>query len=108
MMRDLLQQRLDPRDVRIPRQRLGPPPRHAGEGVVLRSQGPVEGPPERVQVLGIVDHEDLEALGRALDRALGPEHDALAGTARRRAEALPWDAHVARVESLLHEVAHGV
>ena len=54
------------------------------------------------------DPEDLEALGRALDRALGPEHDALAGTARRRAEALPWDAHVARVETLLHAVAHGV
>jgi len=58
--------------------------------------------------LVVDDPEDLDALGRALDRALGPEHDGLAGAARRRAEGLPWDAHVARVESLLQEVAHGI
>jgi UDP-glucose:(heptosyl)LPS alpha-1,3-glucosyltransferase len=57
--------------------------------------------------LVIDDPEDLAALAAALERALGPEHDALATAARRRAEALPWDAHVARVESLLAEVAGG-
>jgi len=57
--------------------------------------------------LVVDDPEDLDALGHALETALGPEHDSLASAARRRAEALPWDAHVARVESLLQEVAHG-
>jgi len=57
--------------------------------------------------LVVDDPEDLDALGEALLRALGPEHDALASAARRRAEALPWDVHVERVESLLAEVADG-
>lgn len=57
--------------------------------------------------LVVDDPENLDALAGALQRALGPDHEALARAARRRAEALPWDVHVERVESLLAEVADG-
>jgi UDP-glucose:(heptosyl)LPS alpha-1,3-glucosyltransferase len=54
----------------------------------------------------IVDEpEDRPALAAALARALGPEAPALARAARARAEALPWDAHLQRVEAFLAEVA---
>jgi UDP-glucose:(heptosyl)LPS alpha-1,3-glucosyltransferase len=53
------------------------------------------------------DPEDLDALGAALARALGPEAPALARAARACAEAHPWDEHLDRVESLLVEVARG-
>src|SRR5262249_36223654 len=57
--------------------------------------------------LVVDDPQGLDALRRAPGRAPGPEPDGLAGVGGRGAEALPWEAHIARVESLLHEVAHG-
>lgn len=50
--------------------------------------------------------DDRAALAAALARALGPEGAALGMAARRRAEALPWDAHVTAVERVLAEAAH--
>jgi len=55
--------------------------------------------------LVVDDPEDMDALGAALARALGPGGAALGRAARERAEALPWDDHVRRVEALLAEVA---
>jgi UDP-glucose:(heptosyl)LPS alpha-1,3-glucosyltransferase len=55
--------------------------------------------------LVVEDPEDLDALGGALARALGHESAELSRAARARAEALPWDEHIARVEALLAEVA---
>jgi UDP-glucose:(heptosyl)LPS alpha-1,3-glucosyltransferase len=55
--------------------------------------------------LVVEDAEDLDALGAALAHALGPERAELGRAARARAEALPWDAHIGRVEALLAEVA---
>ena len=55
--------------------------------------------------LVVDDPEDLDALGAALARALGPEGPAFGRAARRLAERLPWDAHLERVESLFAEVA---
>ncbi len=53
--------------------------------------------------LVVHDPEDLDALGDALARALGGGAE-LGRAARARAESLPWDAHVERVEALLAEV----
>ena len=55
--------------------------------------------------LVVDDPEDLEALGAALARALGPEGPTFGHAARRLAERLPWDAHLERVETFLAEVA---
>ncbi len=55
--------------------------------------------------LVVEDPADLDALGAALDRALGPEHAGLGAAARRLAEALPWDLHLDRLEVLLEETA---
>lgn len=55
--------------------------------------------------LVVEDPEDLAALGTALAHAFGPEHTELARAARARAEALPWDTHIDRVEAFLAEVA---
>jgi UDP-glucose:(heptosyl)LPS alpha-1,3-glucosyltransferase len=57
--------------------------------------------------LVVDDPEDLGALGRALALALAPGREAFAHAARARAEAFPWDAHLARVETFLGEVAGG-
>ncbi len=57
--------------------------------------------------LVVEDPEDGPALGTALLRALGPEGAELGRAARARAERLPWDAHLDRVETLLREVADG-
>jgi UDP-glucose:(heptosyl)LPS alpha-1,3-glucosyltransferase len=51
--------------------------------------------------------DDLDALARALERALGGAHDALGRAARARAEAFPWAAHLDRLEALLDEVRRG-
>jgi UDP-glucose:(heptosyl)LPS alpha-1,3-glucosyltransferase len=56
--------------------------------------------------LVVADPEDRGALAAAVERALGPAGPALAQAARRLAEALPWDAHVARVEAELERAAH--
>ena len=74
-MRDLSEQRLDPRDVRVPGQRLGPPPRGSREGIVLGAEGLLDGAPERVQVLGILDHERSERALEQLRRAGAPARD---------------------------------
>jgi UDP-glucose:(heptosyl)LPS alpha-1,3-glucosyltransferase len=58
-----------------------------------------------LDALVVDDPEDLDALRAALERALGPERAALGAAARRLAEALPWEAHLDRVERLLEEVA---
>ncbi|TMA39191.1 MAG: glycosyltransferase family 4 protein [Deltaproteobacteria bacterium] len=55
--------------------------------------------------LVVDDPEDLDALGAALARALGPEGPSFGRAARRLAERLPWDAHLERVETLFAEVA---
>jgi UDP-glucose:(heptosyl)LPS alpha-1,3-glucosyltransferase len=57
--------------------------------------------------LVVDDPEDPQTLGAALARALGPDGAELGRLARVRAEALPWDAHVARVDDFLAEVARG-
>jgi UDP-glucose:(heptosyl)LPS alpha-1,3-glucosyltransferase len=57
--------------------------------------------------LVVGDPEDLDALGRALGRALAPGREAFARAARARAEQFPWDAHLAALEAFLGEVAHG-
>ncbi len=50
--------------------------------------------------------ENLSALGAALGRALDADGLRLGRAARARAETLPWDRHLDRVEALLKEVAH--
>jgi UDP-glucose:(heptosyl)LPS alpha-1,3-glucosyltransferase len=55
--------------------------------------------------LVVDDPEDLDAVAAALERALGSERAALGAAARRRAEALPWDLHLDRLEVLLEETA---
>jgi UDP-glucose:(heptosyl)LPS alpha-1,3-glucosyltransferase len=55
--------------------------------------------------LVVDDPEDLGALRRAVTLAAGPDRDALARAARARAERCPWDAHLARLETFLTEVA---
>ena len=57
--------------------------------------------------LVVDDPEDLSALAAALGRALGPDGPTFARAARTRAETLPWDRHLDRVEALLAEVARG-
>ena len=57
--------------------------------------------------LVVDDPEHLDAVGAALERALGPDHSALGAAARRLAEALPWDLHLDRLEALLEETARG-
>jgi hypothetical protein len=57
--------------------------------------------------LVVADPEDLPALGTAVERALGPDGPELGRLARVRAEAFPWDAHVARVDAFLTEVGRG-
>jgi UDP-glucose:(heptosyl)LPS alpha-1,3-glucosyltransferase len=69
-------------------------------GAAARLDGPLA-------ALVVDDPGDAGALRAALAQALGPAHDALAAAARRRAEALPWDAHLDRLEALLAEVADG-
>jgi UDP-glucose:(heptosyl)LPS alpha-1,3-glucosyltransferase len=64
----------------------------------------LDGPLASLVLEGPEDREDLRA---ALTRALGPERGELARAARARAEGLPWETHVARVETLLGEVARG-
>ena len=55
--------------------------------------------------LVVDDPEDLEAIRRAVARALGPDGPSLGAAARRLAERLPWAAHIERVERFLAEVA---
>jgi len=55
--------------------------------------------------LVVDDPEDRAALAAALARALGPEGAALGRAARARAESLPWDTHLDRLEALLAEVS---
>jgi UDP-glucose:(heptosyl)LPS alpha-1,3-glucosyltransferase len=57
--------------------------------------------------LVVEDPEDLDALAAAIERALGPDRATLGAAARRLAEALPWEAHLDRIETLLEEVAGG-
>jgi UDP-glucose:(heptosyl)LPS alpha-1,3-glucosyltransferase len=57
--------------------------------------------------LVVDDPECLEAVGAAIERALGPDHSTLGAAARRLAEALPWDLHLDRLEALLEETARG-
>ncbi len=57
--------------------------------------------------LVVDDPEDRDALRAALARALGPEGAALGAAGRRRAEALPWSAHVEALDATLREVAAG-
>ncbi|MFN8543326.1 MAG: glycosyltransferase family 4 protein [Candidatus Binatia bacterium] len=54
--------------------------------------------------LVVEDPEQVPALAAAIGRALGPEHDALAAAARRRAEECPWEVHLTRLEAFLAEV----
>jgi UDP-glucose:(heptosyl)LPS alpha-1,3-glucosyltransferase len=70
--------------------------RRAGAAELL--DGPLD-------ALVVDDPEELDALAAALDRALGAERATLGAAARRLAEALPWEAHLDRVETLLEEVA---
>src|SRR5439155_22820650 len=55
--------------------------------------------------LVVDDPEDLEAIRRAVARALGPDGPSLGAAARRLAERLPWAAHIARVDRFLAAVA---
>jgi len=57
--------------------------------------------------LVVEDPEDLDALAAAIERTLGPDRATLGAAARRLAEALPWEAHLDRIETLLEEVAGG-
>jgi UDP-glucose:(heptosyl)LPS alpha-1,3-glucosyltransferase len=57
--------------------------------------------------LVVDDPADRQALAAALACALGPEGPARGRAARDRAEALPWEAHLDRVEAFLAEVAGG-
>lgn len=75
--------------------------------VTSRRSGAAELLDGSLATLVVEDPEDLDALGAALDRALGPERAALGATARRLAEALPWDLHLDRLEALLEETARG-
>jgi UDP-glucose:(heptosyl)LPS alpha-1,3-glucosyltransferase len=80
----------------------------AGVPVVTSSRaGAAELLDGALRTLVIDDPEDLPALAAALARALGPEHASLARAARVRAEGLPWDTHLDRLEALLGEVAGG-
>jgi len=60
-----------------------------------------------LDTLVVDEPDDLDALGAAIERALGREHATLGAAARRLAETLPWDLHLDRVETLLEEVAGG-
>jgi UDP-glucose:(heptosyl)LPS alpha-1,3-glucosyltransferase len=75
--------------------------------VTSRRAGAAELLEGALATLVVDDPEDLVALAAALARALGPEGPALARAARARAEMLPWDAHLERVEALLRAVADG-
>jgi len=75
--------------------------------VTTRRAGAAELLDGPLAALVIDDPEDLDALARALVRALGPEHDAFARAARARAEDFPWENHLDRLEALLGEVARG-
>ncbi len=57
--------------------------------------------------LVVEDPERLDAVGAALERALGAERPALGAAARRLAESLPWDLHLDRLEALFEETARG-
>jgi UDP-glucose:(heptosyl)LPS alpha-1,3-glucosyltransferase len=57
--------------------------------------------------LVVDDPERIDALGAALERALGADRPALGAAARRLAEALPWELHLDRLEALLEETARG-
>jgi UDP-glucose:(heptosyl)LPS alpha-1,3-glucosyltransferase len=56
--------------------------------------------------LVVEDPEDRPALFAAIERALGAGRETFAHAARRLAESLPWEAHVARVETELQRAAH--
>ena len=56
--------------------------------------------------LVVDDPEDRAALAAALERGLGADRDALARAARRLAESLPWETHVARIEAELRRAVH--
>lgn len=56
--------------------------------------------------LVVASPDDRGALAAALARALGPDGPGLGAAARRRAETLPWDAHVTAIERVLAEAAH--
>ena len=73
--------------------------------VTSRRTGAAELLDAPLSALIVDDPEDLDALGAALARALGPEGPAFGHAARRLAERLPWDTHLERVETLLAEVA---
>lgn len=75
-----------------------PPVTGANAGVAELLDGPLG-------VLVLDDPTDRDALGAAIARAVGPEHDALARAARARAEQLPWSAHLDAVERFFSEVA---
>jgi UDP-glucose:(heptosyl)LPS alpha-1,3-glucosyltransferase len=57
--------------------------------------------------LVIEDPEDLPALRRAIETAVGARHDAFAAAARGLAEGRPWSRHVDEVETVLGDAARG-
>ena len=73
--------------------------------VTSRRSGAAELLAPPLTALLVDDPEDLDALGDAIRRALGPEHGRFAGAARALAEAHPWERHLDELEALLHEVA---
>jgi len=56
--------------------------------------------------LVVDDPLDLAALRAAIERAVGPEREEFARSARAVAEALPWSSHVDRIERILEGAAH--
>jgi UDP-glucose:(heptosyl)LPS alpha-1,3-glucosyltransferase len=73
--------------------------------VTSRRAGAAELLDGELGTLVVENPEDLDALAAAIARTLGPERATLGAAARRLAEALPWEAHLDRVETLLEEVA---
>jgi len=62
---------------------------------------------EALARLVIDDPENVAALRRALEEAVGAGHESFAQAARRVAEEHPWTRHIDEVESMLREVADG-
>ncbi len=75
--------------------------------VTSRRTGAAELLGGELEALVVDDPTDLDALGAAVERALGAERARLGAVARRLAESLPWDLHLDRVEALLAETARG-
>ena len=57
--------------------------------------------------LVVSDPQDATSLRRAIELAVGPDHDRYARAGRALAEERPWSRHVAEVEGLLEAVARG-